>query len=343
MTFAGLWLLWMILPLFAAWAAAWGLLPWWRKKQGKRDTAALRFSSLSLARRLPVPLTVRLRRGVEGLRVLTVVLLLLAILRPQTGRRESKQWSQGVDILLTLDTSPSMQALDLDSDLPITKRRTRLQVVKDVVQTFVQKREADPVGMVVFGAEAFTQCPLTLDHGIVTTLLQQVQPGMAGDSTAIGSGLLVAVNRLKKSEAKSKVIVLLTDGSNNAGPVTPKKAAEVAKAFGIKVYTIGAGSRDKAPFIVDTVFGKQVDYMEVDIDEPTLQEIAKTTGGAYFRADNTRALVSIYDQIDKLEKTEIQKKTYVDYDERFAGLVWAAMGLLLAEVLLLGTRFRKIP
>ena len=343
MIFGSLWLLWIILPLYSAWVAAWWLLPWWRKRHGKRDSAALRFSSLSGLRRLPVPATVRMRRVVQGLRLGTVLLLLLAILRPQTGRRESKQWSQGVDIMLTLDASQSMQALDLDADLPITKRRNRLQVVKDVVQTFVQKRDSDPVGMVVFGAEAFTQCPLTLDHSIVTTLLQQVQPGMAGDSTAIGSGLLVAVNRLKKSQAKSKVIVLLTDGSNNAGPVTPKKAAEVAKTFGIKVYTIGAGSRDKAPFIVDTVFGKQVDYMDVDIDEPTLQDIAKTTGGAYFRADNTKALVSIYDQIDRLEKTEIQKKTYVDYDERFAWFVWPAVGLLLAEVGLLGTRLRKIP
>ncbi len=183
----------------------------------------------------------------------------------------------------------------------------------------------------------------TLDHGIVATFLEQVEIGVAGDGTAIGSALGTAVKRLRDSAAKSKVIVLLTDGRNNAGSLSPRKAADIAQTFGVKIYAVGAGTRGKAPFIVDSFFGKQVVWESVEIDEESLQEIADKTGGAYFRAEDKAALESIYDQIDELEKTEITTHTYMRYNERFRAFVLPALGLLLLEVVLLGTRLRKLP
>jgi Ca-activated chloride channel family protein len=278
-----------------------------------------------------------------GLRILTIALLVMAMSRPQTGRRHTQVSTEGIDIVLVLDTSGSMQALDLDADRPINQRRHRLDVAKTVVEEFVQKRQSDQIGLVVFGDEAFTQCPLTLDHGIVATFLEQVDIGMAGDATAIGSALGTAVKRLRDSQAKSKVIILLTDGRNNAGALSPKKAAEIAETFDIKIYAVGAGTRGKAPFLVDSFFGKQVVYQSVEIDEETLEEIAKRTGGAYFRAEDTTALESIYTEIDELETTEITSNTYMEYNERFRFFVLPAVALLLLEVALLGTRFRKLP
>ena len=251
--------------------------------------------------------------------------------------------TEGIDIVLVIDTSGSMQALDLDASRRIADRRNRLDVVKGVVDEFVKKRDDDQLGLVVFGAEAFTQCPLTLDHGIVATFMERIEIGMAGDATAIGSAVGTAVKRLKDSDAKSKVIVLLTDGRSNAGSLSPTKAAEVAATFGIKIYTIGAGGQGKAPFIVDSFFGKQVVYQDVEIDEETLRKIADLTGGKYFRAEDEEALKQIYEEIDQLEKTEITMSSYMEYNEQFRWFVIPALGLLLLEVVLLGTRFRKLP
>ena len=181
----------------------------------------------------------------------------------------------------------------------------------------------------VFGDEAFTQCPLTLDHGIVATFLERVEIGVAGKATAIGAALGTAVKRLKDSEAKSKVVILLTDGRNNAGAMTPKTAAEIAETFGIKVYTVGVGTRGQAPFLVDSLFGQQVIYQDVEIDEETLQAIARMTGGEYFRAEDSGALAAIYDRIDELEKTEITMESYMEYNEQFRWFVIPAVGLLL--------------
>ncbi|MGB5173289.1 MAG: VWA domain-containing protein, partial [Thermoanaerobaculia bacterium] len=251
--------------------------------------------------------------------------------------------TEGIDIVLVLDTSGSMQALDLDADRPINRRRNRLQVAKEVVEEFVQGRTNDQVGLVVFGNEAFTQCPLTLDHGIVATFLEGIEIGMAGDATAIGSALGTAVKRLRDSQAESKVIILLTDGRSNAGALSPEKAAEIAETFGIKVYTIGAGTRGKAPFVVDSLFGKQVVYESVEIDEKTLGDIAERTGGRYFRAEDTGALKSIYEEIDEMEKTEIKTSSYMEYNEQYRRFLIPALALLLLEVVLLGTRYRKLP
>jgi Ca-activated chloride channel family protein len=237
-----------------------------------------------------------------------------------------------------------MQALDLDSqERTISRRRNRLEVAKDAAESFVLERENDQIGIVVFGEQAYTQCPLTLDHGIVATFLDRLEIGMAGDKTAIGSAIGTAVKRLRDSEAKSKVIILLTDGRSNAGNLSPRTAAEVAKTFGIRIYAIGAGSRGQAPFLVDTPLGPQVRYENVEIDEETLRAVSEVTDGAYFRAEDADALERIYGEIDQLEKTEITLESYMEYNEQFRWFVLPAIGLLLLEVGLLGTRLRKLP
>ncbi|MEM7354580.1 MAG: VWA domain-containing protein [Acidobacteriota bacterium] len=339
--FAHRWMFWVLGPLFAAWVLAWFLLPWLARK--RRKAAAVRFSNIRPLQRLKPSRTLILRRLFQGLRLVTVALLMMAMARPQTGRTHTQVRTEGIDIVLVIDTSGSMQALDLEANRRISERRNRLQVVKGVVEDFVEKRDNDQIGLVVFGAEAFTQCPLTLDHGIVATFMDRIEIGMAGDATAIGTAVGTAIKRLKDSEAKSKVVVLLTDGRSNAGSLTPTKAAEVAATFGIKIYTIGAGGRDKAPFIVDSFFGKQVVYQDVEIDDQTLMEMARVTGGQYFRAEDEQALQKIYQEIDELEKTEITMSSYMEYNEQFRWFVIPALGLLLIEVLMLGTRFRKLP
>jgi Ca-activated chloride channel family protein len=338
--FADRWLLWVLVPLFGLWAAAW----WgWPRLGRRRREAAVRFSSLATLKRLRPSRTLVLRRLVQGLRLLVVALLMLAMARPQTGRSQTQVHTEGIDIVLVLDTSGSMQALDLDAERPIAERRNRLDVARAVIEEFIEKRDDDQIGLVIFGTEAFTQCPLTLDHGILATFLDQVEIGMAGDNTAIGSAVGTAVKRLKDSEAKSKVVILLTDGRSNAGVLSPKKAAEVAKTFDVKIYAIGAGTRGKAPFIVDGLFGPQVTYQDVEIDEDTLTEMARLTGGAYYRAEDKEALRSIYDRIDELEKTEITMNTFMEYNEQFRFFVLPALALLVLETVLLGTRLRKIP
>ncbi len=335
------WMLSVLGPLFVLWALAFMLLPWLAHR--RRKAVAVKFSNIRTLLRLKPSKTLLLRRLFLGLRLLTVALLMLAMARPQTGRTQTEVRTEGIDIVLVIDTSDSMQALDLDANRSIAKRRNRLEVVKSVVDEFVEKRDNDQIGLVVFGAEAFTQCPLTLDHGIVATFMERLEIGMAGSATAIGSALGTAIKRLKESEAKSKVIILLTDGRSNAGSLSPAKAAEVAATFDVKIYTVGAGSRTQAPFIVDSLFGKQVVYQNVEIDEDTLQRIADATGGEYFRAEDERALQEIYNQIDQLEKTEITMSSYMEYNEQFRWFVIPALALLLIEVVLLGTRFRKLP
>lgn len=341
LVFADAWILWALVPILLIWAGVWWVLP--RIRKSRNRAASVRYSSIGTLQRLKPSRTVVLRRAVEALRVFAVALLVLAMARPQTGRKHTEVRTEGIDIVLVLDTSGSMQALDLDADRSIDRRRNRLEVARAVVEQFVEGRRNDQIGLVVFGSEAFTQCPLTLDHGILSTFLERVEIGMAGDATAIGSALGTAVKRLRDSEAKSKVVILLTDGRNNAGSLSPSKAAEIAETFGIKVYTIGAGTRGDAPFVVDSFFGKQVVYERVEIDEESLIEIAERTGGAYYRAEDKEALEAIYQQIDELEKTEVTTDTYMEYNERFPLFVYPALVLLVVEVVLLGTRFRKLP
>jgi Ca-activated chloride channel homolog len=344
MFFGDLWLAWIVGPLVAVWTALWLLGRYTRTRRAARAAPALAFSNVALLAALPRSPIPTLRRAVEAFRIIVVVLLALALLRPQTTKALTPIFSEGIDIVLAIDTSGSMRALDLDVGLPVAQRRTRLKVVQDVVADFVKKRPADQIGMVVFGAEAFLQCPLTLDHVMVGQLLSELSIGMAGDATAIGTGLATAVNRLKRSKAKSKVVVLLTDGVSNAGVIAPEKAAEIAQSFGVKVYTVGAGSRGKAPIIVShPLFGDRLVEQEVQIDEDTLKAIAITTGGAYFRAADAKGLEQVYAQIDALERSEIETNVHADYDERFAQFVLPGLLALLAEIVLLGTRLRRLP
>jgi len=335
-----LYLLWYLIPLYLLWTLGAFLL---HRHDKKRQRSAIRYSSIKGLKKVGFQKKILLRKLVKASRFITIALMLAAMTRPQSGRKETKISTEGIDIVLAIDTSGSMRALDLDTHAPIAQRRNRLDVVKHVVSEFVQKRPNDQIGMVVFGQEAFTQCPLTLDHGVLDTFLDHLEIGMAGEATAIGSAIGTAVKRLKDSKAKSKVLILLTDGRNNAGTLSPQKAAEVAQTFDIKIYAIGAGTKGKAPFIVDSLFGKQVVYDDVQIDEASLTKVAEQTGGAYFRAQDAQSLEDIYKKIDALEKTEITQPVYLEYNDDFDFYLLPALGLLLLEIVLLGTRLRKIP
>ena len=274
------------------------------------------------------------------LRMIAISLLVLALARPQEGHKSTEILSVGVDIMLALDTSGSMQALDFIKD---EKRDTRLAMVKDVVSQFIENRPNDRMGMVVFGSEAYTQCPLTLDQGILQSFLSKLDIGMAGDSTAIGSAIGIAVKRLKDLESKSKVIILLTDGRNNAGNLPPLQAAQTAKAFGIKIHTIAVGTHGKAPFLVNSIFGQRYVYQQVDIDEDTLKKISDLTGGQYFRATNLESLKAIYKQIDEMEKSEVKVIDHSEYTELFHYFLIPGILLLLLEIVLSNTVLRRIP
>jgi len=274
------------------------------------------------------------------LRFIAITLFIVAFARPQEGRKKTEILSEGVDIILAIDTSGSMRALDFkQNDASVT----RLSVVKDVVAQFVDSRETDRMGMVVFGGEAFTQCPLTLDQDILYSFLDKLKIGMAGDATAIGSAIGISVKRLKDLKSKSKVIILLTDGRNNAGKITPLQAAEFAKTFGIKIYTVGVGTRGKAPFMVDSIFGKRLIYQDVDIDEDTLNKISEMTDAKYFRATDMESLKDIYEQIDKLEKSEIRVLDHSEYSELFHYFLIPGLLLLLTEIIISNSVLRRIP
>ena len=274
------------------------------------------------------------------LRLFAISLFIMALARPQEGYKRTEILSTGVDIMLALDTSGSMQALDFIKN---EKRDTRLAMVKDVVSKFIKNRTNDRMGMVVFGSEAYTQCPLTLDQNILQSFLSKLDIGIAGDSTAIGSAVGIAVKRLKDLKSDSKLIILLTDGRNNAGNLAPLQAAKTAKAFGIKIHTIGVGTRGKAPFLVNSIFGQRYVYQEVDIDEGTLKEISKITGGQYFRATDLESLKSIYKQIDQMEKSEVKVFDHSDYTELFHYFLIPAILLLLLEIILSNSILRRIP
>ena len=308
-------------------------------RQG-RGSGKIRFSSLAPFGRIAPSLAVQLRPSLIVLRCMGIGLCVIALARPQAGQKETEVLTEGIDIMLCLDTSGSMRALDFERE---GRRTDRLEVVREVVKAFIQKRQNDRIGMVVFGDQAFTQCPLTMDYGILLSFLDRIEIGMAGDSTAVGSALATGVKRLKDVPGKSKVIILLTDGRNNAGRITPETAAEIAASLKIKVYTIGVGVEGESPFEMETLFGRRYVYQKVDLDEETLKNIANITDGYYFRAKDTSGLERIYDQINKLEKTEVKVKEYMEYKELFWWFLIAALVLLLIEVVLSQTRFRKIP
>lgn len=305
-----------------------------RKRKRERSIA---YSSLDVIQAAGLEASVWKRHAKLALRTLVLILIVFGMARPQTGRSESTVKSEGVDIMLLLDTSSSMQAQDF-------KPRNRLHVAKHVITDFVAKRSADRIGLVVFAAQAITQCPLTLDHAILTELVDHVDFGMLEDGTAVGVALATACNRLKDSEAKSRIVVLLTDGRNNMGLISPITAAEVAKSLDIKVYTIGVGTRGPVPVPVDDpVFGRRLVPMEMKLDEETLQQIAQLTEGEYFRATDTEELMKIYERIDELEKTIVETQSFVSYTDKFSLFVAPALALLLVQLLLGELWLREIP
>lgn len=269
------------------------------------------------------------------LRMAAVAVLIIILARPQSTNSWQNTSTEGIDIVMAMDISSSMLAQDL--------KPNRLEASKDVAASFINGRPNDNIGLVVFAAESFTQCPLTTDHTVLLNLFKDIQPGIIQDGTAIGLGLANAVSRIKDSQARSKVIILLTDGVNNAGEIAPVTAAEIAKTFGIRVYAIGVGTRGKAPFPFQTAFGIQYQDVDVDIDEPTLKQIAATTGGQYFRATDNASLKEIYSEIDKMEKTKISVQQYSKKQEEYKNWALLLFALLLVEILLRNTLLRNIP
>lgn len=274
------------------------------------------------------------------LRFVCLLLLVLATARPQYFNISRDIRSPGVDILLCLDTSGSMQAMDFKLDgRPVS----RLVAVKKVVMDFIQKREMDRIGLVVFGEEAFTQSPLTMDKGLLLGLVKGMEIGMAGDSTAIGTAIAIGGKRLKDLDAKSRILIILTDGRHNAGDILPEQAAEAVSAMGIKIYTIGVGGKGPAPFEVQGLFGRRTIYQQVDLDEETLKKIADIGNGRYFRATDSEKLSEIYDIIDREEKTEVKVKEFFHFKELYLYFLVPALFLLGLEIFLKTTFLRSVP
>ncbi len=302
------------------------LAEWWRCRRAARP--ALHFSDTKLLARLPSTWTVGASAALPWLRGIGVALLVVALAGPRRGLSDSAVRTDAVDIVLVMDVSPSMAAEDFSTR---SQRLNRLDAAKRVVADFIRRRPNDRLGLVVFAAWPYTASPLTLDHAWLEQRVAELHVGMVGDGTAIGSALGSAVNRLRESTAKSKVVVLLTDGMNNAGALSPDDAAQAAAAMSVRVYTIGAGTRGMAPVPVRSPFGG-VQYIQqpVEIDEALLQRMAAATGGRYFRATDLEGLEEIYRQIDALEKTEIEARQYTRFEERFAP--WAAAGALALAI-----------
>lgn len=275
-----------------------------------------------------------LRHLLFAMRVLSVSLLIIVLARPQTTDSIQNTSTEGIDIVLTLDISGSMLARDFRPD--------RLEASKNVATEFISGRPYDRIGLVVFSGESFTQCPLTTDHAVLINLLREIQSGMIEDGTAIGMGLATAVNRIKDSEAKSKVVILLTDGVNNRGAVAPATAADIAKTFNVRVYTIGVGTQGMAPYPVQTPFGLQYQDMPVEIDEAILRDIAQKTGGKYFRATDNDKLAQVYNEIDKLEKSKIDVRQFSRKEEKYLIPALIAIFLLIAELILRNTILKNL-
>lgn len=322
-----LWLLALLAPMVAYYV--------WRTLQGG---AALRISSVDGVAHAPKSVRYYLRHLPFVLRAAAFALLVVALARPQDVERLTHTDTEGIDILLAIDVSGSMLARDFKPD--------RITAAKEVAASFVADRYGDRIGLVVFAGEAFTQSPLTTDQSTLQTLLGRIRSGLIEDGTALGNGLATAINRLRESDAKSKVVILLTDGVNNRGEIAPLTAAEIARAQGIRVYTIGVGTIGTAPYPAVDIYGTPTGdtvMAKVEIDEKTLREIARLTGGEYFRATDKAKLKAIYDQINRLEKSKVEVSEHLAYHELFLRWLLAGAGLLLLEFLLSNFVLKRIP
>ncbi len=319
-----LYLLLLIIPLIA-----------WYIIRLSKTQASFKLASINAFKDMKPGLRVYMRHLPFVLRVFSIALIIVVIARPQSVNSWEETETQGIDIVLALDVSGSMLSQDLQPD--------RLQAAKKVASEFVTDRKNDNIGLVVFAGESFTQCPLTTDHKVLLNLLNEIEFGIIEDGTAIGLGLATSVNRLKDSDSDSRVVILLTDGTNNSGQIAPLTAADLARSYGIRVYTVGVGTTGMAPTPVQTPFGIRMQNMPVDIDEKTLTEIAVMTGGQYFRAQDTEGLRQVYDEIDEMEKYLISVQNVTQRKEVFLPFALAALGLILLELLLRRTWLRNIP
>ncbi len=319
---------WLLLvPLAVA------LFIWRRKRRG----GSLKYSNIGLVRGAKISGRAAAFAALAWLELFGLVFLSIAAARPRSGSIREETFTEGIDIMLVLDISSSMRAEDF-------KPKNRIEAAKLVAADFIQARANDRIGLVVFAAKAFTQCPLTLDYGVLLDFLKGVQIGQIEDGTAIGTAIATGLNRLRDSTSKSKVMILLTDGINNRGQVDPITAAQAARALGIRIYTIGAGRRGYALYPVDDpFFGTRHVRMPVEIDEQSLTRIAELSGGKYFRATDTESLRKIYEEIDKLEKTKIEVHHFTRYRELFPIFILIGALLLLLDILLSNTIFRKLP
>ncbi len=317
----------IIIPLMAVWY-------WFKHKSGSAD---IQVSDSSVFRITPRSLRQRLYHGLFILRMLAVAALITALARPQSQSSSSNVSTEGIDIVLATDISGSMMAKDFTP--------SRLEAAKSVAKDFIDGRPTDRIGLVVFGGEAFTQCPLTTNHSVLKNLFDDIHFGMIEDGTAIGEGLATAVNRLRTSKAISKVIILLTDGINNRGVIDPSTAAEIAKLYGIRVYTIGVGTMGEAltPYAIQQNGELLYQYEKVEIDETLLKQIADTTNGKYFRATNNNKLVEIYKEIDKLEKSKIDVMEWSKKTEEFMPFALIALALFLLELVSRYIIYKSIP
>jgi Ca-activated chloride channel family protein len=319
-----LYLLFLLVPMIAWYV--------WKEKDA---FANIQFSNLKAFDEQGPTFRHFLRHFIFALRILVMAMVIIVLARPQSTNRWQNVSTEGIDIMIALDISGSMLAQDF--------RPNRLEASKDVAIEFISGRETDRMGLVVYSGESFTQCPLTSDHAVLINLFKDIYSGMIEDGTAIGMGLANAVNRLKDSKAKSKVIILLTDGVNNRGAIAPLTAAEIARTFGIRVYTIGVGTMGMAPVPVQTPYGTRYQNAKVEIDEETLRQIADATEGRYFRATNNEKLREIYKEIDEMEKSKIDVKEYSKQEEEYMRFGLLATLLLLSEIIFRYVFFRKIP
>ncbi|MBN2572273.1 MAG: VWA domain-containing protein [Ignavibacteriales bacterium] len=307
----------------------------WYWKKNKKSTPNLVYSSFEIFKGIKPTLKNRLKHLPIILRCIALALLIIALARPQSFLTGENVNVEGIDIVMLLDISGSMLAEDF--------KPNRLVAAKEITDEFVAGRISDKIGLVIFASESFTQCPLTIDYSVLRGLLKEIKSGMIEDGTAIGSAIANGVNRLKDSQAKSKVMILLTDGVNNRGEIDPITASQIAAKFGIRIYAVGVGTIGEAPYPFQTPFGIRYQNVPVEIDEPTLKEVAKITNGKYFRATGNKKLKEIYAEIDKLEKTNIEVTSYRKASELFYCYVFFALLFLLLEFLLSKTYLRKLP
>ncbi|MBC2704620.1 VWA domain-containing protein [Desulfobacula sp.] len=312
----------------------------WFLRLRKKSTSHIKVSSLKGVEPLSQSFMVMLSRFVPFLKIIALILLILSLARPQWGDKKINVTTEGVNIILALDLSESMRALDFKKDKKIV---TRLEAVKTVVREFIMKREGDRIGMVVFGSNAFTQLPLTRDYNTIAFILDHLKIGAAGPRTAIGDAIGISLMRLEDIQSKSNIIILLTDGKSNSGELSWQDATKIAAQRKVKIYTIGVGTKGEAPFLVDGLFGKRYVYQKVDVDLDALKIIAKQTQADFFEAGDLKSLGQIYEMINRLEKTKVDVEKWVEYKELYPGLLMAGLILFLMNIGLSNTRFLRIP